>query len=80
MNPSSYSNSNGQDIERHLARSDKGMVASASPLATLAGLRILRNGGNAVAAAVVIATTLNVVEPYMSGVGGVGVALLYIAK
>ena len=56
-----------------------GMVSSAHPLASLSGLRILQEGGNAFDAVVATASTLNVVEPYMSGVGGIGVALAYIA-
>ena len=56
----------------------RGMAAAAHPLATHAGLNILRQGGNAVDAAVAVASTLNVVEPYMSGMGGVGVALVYV--
>jgi gamma-glutamyltranspeptidase/glutathione hydrolase len=57
-----------------------GMVSSAHPLATEAGLAILEAGGNAFDAAVTVAATLNVVEPMMSGVGGYGTILVYSAK
>ncbi len=57
----------------------RGMVASASQHATIAGLRALQAGGNAVDAAVAIAAGLNVAEPFMSGMGGVGIALVYMA-
>ena len=57
----------------------RGMVASGSQHATIAGLRALQAGGNAVDAAVAVASGLNVAEPFMSGMGGVGIALVYNA-
>lgn len=47
-----------------------GMVATSSPLATQAGLRILADGGNAVDAALATAAVVGVVEPMMNGLGG----------
>jgi gamma-glutamyltranspeptidase/glutathione hydrolase len=57
-----------------------GMVSSAHPLATEAGLQTLKAGGNAFDAAVTIASILNVVEPMMSGIGGYGTILVYDTK
>jgi gamma-glutamyltranspeptidase / glutathione hydrolase len=47
-----------------------GMVASVHPLATDAGVRVLKSGGNAVDAAVAVALTLGVVDGDNSGIGG----------
>ncbi|MCZ6680733.1 MAG: gamma-glutamyltransferase [Candidatus Poribacteria bacterium] len=58
----------------------RGMVSSAHPLASLAGVRTLLQGGNAFDAIVAVASTLNVTEPYMSGIAGCGYMLIYNAK
>src|SRR4051812_21513241 len=48
----------------------QGMVASVNPLATDAGLKVLKQGGNAVDAAVAVALTLGVADGDNSGIGG----------
>lgn len=49
-----------------------GAVVSNHPVATQAGLDVLRAGGNATDAAVAMSLLLGVVEPFMSGLGGDG--------
>lgn len=48
----------------------RGMVAAANPMAVEAGLRVLREGGSAVDAAVAVQAVLGLVEPQSSGLGG----------
>jgi gamma-glutamyltranspeptidase/glutathione hydrolase len=47
-----------------------GMVASVNPVATAAGLEVLKKGGNAIDATVAVALTLGVVDANNSGIGG----------
>ena len=58
-------------IDKTEAVSRDGMVTAMQPLAAEAGAQVLRQGGNAIDAAVATAFAIGVVEPFMSGVGGV---------
>ena len=66
--------------QRSVAMGTHGMAASSQHLATLSGYKVLARGGNAVDAAVAMASTLSVVEPYSIGLGGDAFALIYLAK
>ncbi|MFT4064102.1 gamma-glutamyltransferase [Paraburkholderia sp.] len=56
-----------------------GAVASNHPVATQAGLDVLRAGGTAIDAAVAVSLTIGVVEPHMSGLGGDGFYHCFLA-
>lgn len=55
---------------RNVVFSNKGMVASSQPLASQAGLEMIKKGGNAVDAAIACAACLTVTEPCSNGIGG----------
>lgn len=60
-------------------RATQELVVSANPYASDAGLRILREGGSAVDAAIAVQLVLTLVEPQSSGVGGGAFMLFYAA-
>jgi gamma-glutamyltranspeptidase/glutathione hydrolase len=57
-----------------------GIVAAGHPLASMAGLRMLMQGGTAADAAVAVMAVLNVVEPWASSAAGNGLATCYEGK
>ncbi len=62
------------------ARPGKVAVASSHQIATDAGLEVLARGGNAFDAAIAVGSTLAVIEPQSSGLGGGGFFLLHRAE
>jgi gamma-glutamyltranspeptidase/glutathione hydrolase len=64
--------------QRNVVYGRKGMVATSQPLAAEAGLDVLKQGGNAIDAAIATAACLTVVEPTSNGIGSDCFALVWI--
>jgi gamma-glutamyltranspeptidase len=67
-----------QPLIKPAVSSRRAVVVSGNPLASQAGLRALEKGGNVVDAAIAVSFALGVLEPDASGIGGDGMALVYL--
>lgn len=63
---------------RRVVYGRKGMVCTAQPLAAQAGLDMMKQGGNAIDAAIATAAALTVLEPTSNGIGSDAFALVWV--
>jgi gamma-glutamyltranspeptidase / glutathione hydrolase len=68
------------DVRKPVASGANGVVASHHKAAAEVGAAVLRDGGNAIDAAIATSFAVSVVEPWMSGIGGLGYMMVYLAK
>lgn len=71
---------NPYSATRHSIIAPRGVVAASTPLAVEAGVAMLRQGGNAVDAAIAAAVANTVVEPTSNGIGSDAFALVWDDK
>jgi gamma-glutamyltranspeptidase / glutathione hydrolase len=67
-------------VRKPVAQSRGGIIATQNRVAGIAGAKIFKTGGNAVDVAVATGLALAAVEPWNSGLGGVGFMMVYLAK
>jgi gamma-glutamyltranspeptidase/glutathione hydrolase len=72
-------NTSPDPFSAETATSSEGMVVTDHPSATEVGVDVLRNGGNAIDAAVAVQFAMNAVQPHSSGIGGGGFMVIYDA-
>lgn len=80
MNISNIEGNFSPDEDSKFAISKRGMIATAFPEATQAGVEILKKGGNAIDAACAASLALGVCEPQSSGLGGQSSAILHFKE
>ena len=62
----------------HSVRGTRGMAVTPHALASQSALAVLREGGNAIEAAIAAAATIAVVYPHMNSIGGDSFWLLHV--
>ncbi len=67
-------------INKKALHSENGIVSSQNWIASAIGADVMARGGNAIDAAVACAFALNIVEPWMCGLGGSGYILIWLEK
>lgn len=84
MNPNDFESlvelQQNWQIRKPVVSSDLGVVVSHHPAASAVGARVLREGGNAIDAAIATSFAITVLEPWMSGIGGGGYMTIYSAS
>ncbi len=79
MTPIDANRSQNWQLRKPAAHSAGGVVVSQNAIAAEIGAAVLRDGGNAIDAAIATSFAVSVVEPWMSGLGGGGYMLVYLA-